>query len=97
MRLVKSGILRVSLKGIEGSRDGCFGAISMVAQKAQVFSGRRIGGRLIMILSKRIRPIIHGYIEVMRREGIELVLMQDGAPGHPAADTREDLRVRGLQ
>ena len=32
----------------------------------------------------------------MRREGIELVLMQDGAPGHAAAGTREDLRERGI-
>lgn len=33
---------------------------------------------------------------MMRREGINLVLMQDGAPGHAAADTREDLRERGV-
>ena len=32
----------------------------------------------------------------MRREGIYLVLMQDGAPGHAAADTRQDLRERGI-
>ena len=36
-------------------------------------------------------PIIHGYIELTKREGIELVLMQDGAPGYAAADTRQDL------
>ena len=41
-------------------------------------------------------PIIHGYIEMMRRYGIHLVLMQDGAPGHAAADTQEDLRERGV-
>jgi hypothetical protein len=76
VRLVKSGILCVLLRGIEGSRDGCFGVVSMVAQKAQVFSGRRIGGRLLRIIIKRIRSIIHGYIEIMRGEGIELVLMQ---------------------
>ena len=32
----------------------------------------------------------------MKREGIELVLMQDGAPGYAAADTRQDLRERGV-
>jgi transposase len=41
-------------------------------------------------------PIIHGYIEMMRRQGVYLVLMQDGAPGHAAGDTREDLRERGI-
>jgi transposase len=41
-------------------------------------------------------PIIHGYIELCRRQGIHLVLMQDGAPGHAAADTKEDLRERGI-
>ena len=33
---------------------------------------------------------------MMRREGIYLVLMQDGAPGHIAADTQDDLRERGI-
>jgi hypothetical protein len=32
----------------------------------------------------------------MRREGIELVLMQDRAPLHAAVDTQEDLRERGI-
>ena len=32
----------------------------------------------------------------MRREGVDLVLMQDGAPGHAAADTQQDLRERGI-
>jgi ketohexokinase/beta-glucosidase len=32
----------------------------------------------------------------MKREGIYLKLMQDGAPGHAASDTREDLRQRGI-
>ena len=41
-------------------------------------------------------PMIHGYIEMQKREGKNLVLMQDGAPGHAAADTREDLRERGI-
>lgn len=41
-------------------------------------------------------PIIHGYIELMKREGIYLKLMQDGAPGHTAADTQQDLRERGI-
>ena len=41
-------------------------------------------------------PIIHGYIELMKREGVQLKLMQDGAPGHAAVDTKEDLRERGI-
>jgi ketohexokinase/beta-glucosidase len=41
-------------------------------------------------------PIIHGYIELCRREGIELVLMQDGAPGHAAGETKQELADRGI-
>jgi hypothetical protein len=41
-------------------------------------------------------PLIHGYIKLQAREGIDLLLMQDGAPGHAAADTRQDLRERGV-
>lgn len=40
--------------------------------------------------------MIDSYVELIRWEGIELVLMQDGAPGYAAADTREDLRERGI-
>lgn len=32
----------------------------------------------------------------MRRQGIHLVLMQDSAPGHAAADTKTELRERGI-
>lgn len=45
---------------------------------------------------QRTVPIIHGYIEMMRREGIHLVLMQDSAPGHAAGDTKQDLAERGI-
>jgi hypothetical protein len=72
-----------------------FVAVFMVAQNAQVFSGRRIGGRLTRILNKRIRSIIRRYSEIMKREGIELVLIQDRASSH-AADTGEDLREREI-
>jgi transposase len=41
-------------------------------------------------------PIIHGYIELQRRAGVRLVLMQDGAPGHAAGDTKKDLEERGI-
>jgi len=41
-------------------------------------------------------PLIHGYIELMRRQGVNLVLMQDGAPGHAASDTKKDLQERGI-
>jgi hypothetical protein len=37
-------------------------------------------------------PVIHGYIELMRRQGISLILMQDGAPGHAAGETKDDLQ-----
>jgi len=42
-------------------------------------------------------PIIHGYIELCRRDGIFLKLMQDGATGHAAGDTRADLQERGIE
>ncbi len=41
-------------------------------------------------------PVIHGYIELQRRQGVHLVLMQDGAPGHAAGETKEELRARGI-
>ena len=40
--------------------------------------------------------VIYGYIKLMRRQGIYLVLIQDGAPGHAAAKTKEELRARGI-
>ena len=42
----------------------------------------------------RIVPVIYSYIEL--KEGIHLVLMQDGAPGYAAADIKADLRERGI-
>ena len=33
---------------------------------------------------------------MIRRQGIDLVLIQDGALGHAAGDTQEDLRERGV-
>ena len=32
----------------------------------------------------------------MKREGIQLKLMQDGALGHASGDTQKDLRERGI-
>ncbi len=40
---------------------------------------------------QRIVLIILGYIKMMRREGIHLVLMQDSAPEHAAGDMKQDL------
>ena len=42
-------------------------------------------------------PIIHGYMELCRYDGIYLKLMQDGAPGYPAGDTAIDLQERGIE
>ena len=41
-------------------------------------------------------PIIYGYIKIIKRAGMRLVLMQDGASRHAAADIKEDLRERGI-
>jgi len=41
-------------------------------------------------------PVIHGYIKLIRRQGISLILMQDGAPGHATGETKEDLQERGI-
>jgi hypothetical protein len=41
---------------------------------------------------ERIVPIIHGWLQM----NPELILMQDGAPGHAAAETQEDLHERGI-
>ena len=42
-------------------------------------------------------PIIHGYMELCRRDGIYLRLMQDGAPGHAAGNTATELQERGIE
>ena len=41
-------------------------------------------------------PVIHGYIELQRRQGRELILMQDGAPGHRAGETKQELQECGI-
>ena len=41
-------------------------------------------------------PVIHSYIKLIRREGVHLVLIQDGAPGYAAADTKKELRERRI-
>jgi transposase len=41
-------------------------------------------------------PIIHGYIELVRREGIYLFLIQNGAPGHHAGETKDELAERDI-
>ena len=41
-------------------------------------------------------PVIHGYIEMMRRQGVYLKLMQDGALRHVAGETKQDLEERGI-
>jgi len=42
-------------------------------------------------------PSIHRYLELCHRNGVSLKLMQDGAPGHAAGDTRTELRERGIE
>jgi hypothetical protein len=39
-----------------------------------------------------IIPIIHGYIKF----NLRLQLIQDGAPGHSAANTKKELQERGI-
>ena len=42
-------------------------------------------------------PMIYGYIELGRRDGIYVKVMQDGAPGHATADTRTELQEGGSE
>jgi hypothetical protein len=37
-------------------------------------------------------PVIHSYIKLIRRQGIHLILIQDGAPGYATRETKEDLQ-----
>jgi len=47
---------------------------------------------------ERIVPIIDGWIRFRRQNyGEYLNLMQGGAPGHAAADTKAELKARGVQ
>jgi len=42
-------------------------------------------------------PVIHGWVQLCKGDlGEDLILMQDGALGHAAAETKEDLRRRGI-
>ena len=41
-------------------------------------------------------PIAHGYIELQKREGVCLQFIQDGASGHSAEYTKEELLERGI-
>jgi len=41
-------------------------------------------------------PVIDGWIRLRQGEGESLILMQDGAPGHAAEATRQDLHDRGV-
>jgi len=50
----------------------------------------------VQIPIKRILPIIYRYIEMMRKEGIHLVLFSDSALGYTAGDTKQDLCKRGV-
>lgn len=45
---------------------------------------------------EKIVPIIDGWIPVCRQNGEELILMQDGAPGHAAGETKDELQARGV-
>ena len=40
--------------------------------------------------------MIHRYIELMKREGVYLQLMQDGALGHAVGETKAELTERGI-
>ena len=46
--------------------------------------------------TERVVPLIDEWIRLNRMEGEELVLMQDGAPAHSAAATRQALEQRGV-
>ena len=41
-------------------------------------------------------PIVHSYIELQKREGVCLQFIQDGASGHSAEYTKEELLERGI-
>lgn len=41
-------------------------------------------------------PLIHGWIDLNKGDNIYLYLMQDGAPGHAAQKTIQDLEERGV-
>ena len=42
-------------------------------------------------------PIISRYIKIIKRAGIRLVLMQDGAPRHATANIKKDLQEKGIR
>jgi transposase len=42
-------------------------------------------------------PVIYRYIELQRRQGVQLYLMQDGVPGHTAGETQKNLEEQGIK
>ena len=42
-------------------------------------------------------PIIYSYIKLIRREGVFLVLMKDGALSYAAGEIRKELEERGIR
>jgi hypothetical protein len=90
----RNGTPLVLLRSTKGREDGCFGAVFMDIHKGQGSCGGSISAETYR---QHTVPVIHGYIEFQRREGIHLRLMQDGAPGHSAADTKQELQERGIE
>lgn len=47
---------------------------------------------------EHIIPVIEGWVRLCQLQGNEeLILMQDGAPGHSATSTIEELYIRGIR
>jgi hypothetical protein len=45
---------------------------------------------------QRILPVIDDWMQLSRRAGHQLILIQDGAPGHRAYATQQDIRDHGI-
>jgi transposase len=74
---------------------GCFSGVS--GKGPGLFWEKEWGSINQYSYQEHTLPLIDAWIHENRRRGIELLFMQDGAPGHAAQSTQANIRTRGIQ
>lgn len=78
-------------------RAGCSGVVLIATHEAhRVFREKERGSINAEYNRNLTVPIIHGYLGFRGGRESQFTLMQDGASGHAARETYEELRSRGL-
>jgi hypothetical protein len=74
---------------------GCFSGVS--GKGPGLFWEKEWGSINQYSYQEHTLPLIDAWIHENRRRGIELLFMQDGAPGHAAQSTQANIRTRGIR